>query len=483
MMDGHVVKDKAVQGIKWTIILSSINIINLYVLQFILARISPKALGIYATFDIHIKTITTFVLFGGVMVLANFIPRTEKSRKSKLIIAYSIIVLLFMTLALMVFLCFPGILSFLYKRPISGKLFNLLLLMTPIITLNFLLQYILHAVFEIKKAKTTNIVSTVLTAITIIYLHLFHKTFLANNIFFVLLGSLLGFTLLSAIFGLYFVFRKTDVFSRPGFFLPKGFWSFSVFIHLGTVFLFLFKFLDRFIILKYFTLSELGVYNLVFQIVLISKTVPEWIGESLLPANVRLQYNDPEQVIRFNESVLRYNILISFTVSLVLISAAEYILRFFGQIYFERAYFLMLTMVFIFGINSPGNVYANLLISHEKMKYYFSLQVVMIVFQVVSSLFFLSSWGLSALVLSKGLTSLIGQAGCILKSRSLVPLRFPRQFWYAAFMLGTTFAIKWFILNNMIVNLILPMAVFAVFIKFSGYSRNELSNLRKIVFK
>jgi len=312
-MKPEIIMKKAVYGIKWTVIISILTIGFTYLLQFFLAKISPETLGIYTTFDIFIKTITTFIIFGGAPVLSNYIPKLKDGiKKFNFAISYSLIVFLFMFFSIIIFLLFPELMVFIFKREISNNLFLFLILFTPIVVINFLMQYILNGFLEIKVARIMRNLYIIGTSFIVIFSYFVLNSFLVRHIFNILLISIFSLNVISIIIG-FFKVRKhlTRKNKTISFFLPKNFLKFALFIHCATFFAFFEKYILKFYFLSYFSIGQLGVFQFILLFYLGSRQFVIIFNEVLTPIFSSLEHNLRKYYFEFTRIIPLVTLLLN----------------------------------------------------------------------------------------------------------------------------------------------------------------------------
>jgi hypothetical protein len=163
-MELNAFKRKSIHGMKWTIIISAIGLLFVYVLQLVLVAISPEALGIYSVFDIYFKFIAAFVLIGGAPVLSQYIPKIRD--KENFIFTYAIFVVSVMLVALVLLRVVPVIFDWFSVYGSWARLGLVTLL--PLVVINLLIQYALNGFLEIKSSAVLDKLPVVGAAVVVV---------------------------------------------------------------------------------------------------------------------------------------------------------------------------------------------------------------------------------------------------------------------------------------------------------------------------
>ena len=283
---------KSVSGAKWTIFLSTLGVPLGFATTIVLARISPEALGIYGLLAVLVTFTTTFILFGGINVLAKYLPEMEKRKQAFFLRSYAFVIYAFAAPIILIIYFYPQILATIFGQQIPQNFLNYFVVFVPIILLFSLLNYGLNGLLEI---KTSSIIAQVLTFSNFLFftfMYFFYRSFFSNNLWLIIFGfSILLYCFLillqylalekklrvspshAAEIEVKATRRHDDVikqqgsislsklklvkFSVPSFYLPVGFWSFVWFANLSTITFFIADRLDQLLAVHYFSISVL----------------------------------------------------------------------------------------------------------------------------------------------------------------------------------------------------------------------------------
>jgi O-antigen/teichoic acid export membrane protein len=174
-MNTEEIIQKSLSGAKWTVILSIVAMPLGYIVNIILGRISPEALGIYGLLSIFILSVTTFILFGGGNVIIKYLPEIDKDKKVSFLISYILIVFLIAIFAIGLVYLYPQILETLFGQAFPLDILPYLIIFIPIIILYFVFDYALNGLMEIKTSVIIRQVIVYGNFIVFSILFLFYK--------------------------------------------------------------------------------------------------------------------------------------------------------------------------------------------------------------------------------------------------------------------------------------------------------------------
>ena len=377
---------------KWTVIISAAGLLLGYALQMVLAAVSPKALGIYSTFDIYIKLIAAFVLIGGAPVISQYIPKIRS--KSNFVFTYSLLISVVLLVVFGVISLFPEVFGWIGIDEAFIRVGLIILL--PLVVVNLLLQYILNGFLDVASSILIEKIPLAGVAVTVLGYRLFG---MPEDITKVLLGSFLVFYVVGIVIGLYRI-RKYLKFKAIRLWLPKGFWKFLLFVHLATFLTFAYKNIDRIFVLGFFDIATLGVYQLIISLFFLTRILPQMFIRTLVPAYAYLlAHQTSTQLQRLNRIVLRYGIALTFGVTMTIVCFGRIVLGWFGPMYAEYFPLLLFSLAFPV-LLCFGYVTNPLLTSMERTDINFYNSAFQIVLQFVLSLLLLRPLGIFGLLLA-----------------------------------------------------------------------------------
>ena len=485
-MTYETIKNRSIPGIKWTTILTLLSMPAAYLMQILLARVTPEALGTYSVLTLYLSILFTFAFFGGSSVLSNFLPKIEEKRKLEFILSYSVIILGLLVMLSIFITLFSNVL----KKSISDTeyakdLFPYLLLLGPLFITYKIMESSLYGIMKLKAASILNRLQPLVLCMIVSIGYICFIDILKEKYSEVILISVLITYLSGVVYGPFSLIRSLDIKkSRMLFYLPRGFWNFAIFVYLSKLVVFFYGNIDRIFVLKSMSLSKLGYYQSVYSLFNSVRQIPISLTGVLIPSFSLLIHEDLDLVPAYDRLAKSF-ILFSFIAGMVLMSFSREILSLFGEEYIAYSGVLNFYALIII-CSAMGYINIPILRSFERNKELFIGNVIQIfLFQLVLSIFLAKKLGIWGVVLPKG----IGLGLIQVYQSSLVVYRLnrgfkiPKGFFWAVLLGIVIFTFSQFITMRLIMRCLLLIGMLALFLSTNDYKMGYLKSMFHILKK
>ena len=246
MSEINSVKKKALKSAKWMVFTSVLSMVFSYVTNILLGNISAEALGIYSAVNVFIASLTTFVGMGGAIVLSNFIPKTEsKEECTRLLFTYTAISFSMYAIFTAVILLFPELNTLLSGGLEGTPKYIALFIMAPIFVVKTVISYLLIAFLEARISNIMTKLYTFVLAVVLLVLFVVNEPLIEKYLSLIVFLVDIASNILAIILGFGFIKREKLLAKATGFYVPKGFWLFSISTFLQALFSFLYKNADK----------------------------------------------------------------------------------------------------------------------------------------------------------------------------------------------------------------------------------------------
>ncbi|MCK4731137.1 MAG: oligosaccharide flippase family protein [Methanophagales archaeon] len=510
-MNTDEIIQKSVSGAKWTVILSILAMPLGYIVNIILGRISPEALGIYGLLNIFIVSITTFILFGGGIVIIKYLPEIDKDKKVSFLLSYILIVFLIAIFAIGLIYLYPQILDFIFGQAIPSGILPYLIIFIPIIILYFVFDYALNGLMELKTSVVIRKIITYGNFVVFVTLFLFCKDFFREQLWAIIWGLSFVFYIVLGLLALFLTKKKMKITSLNKkesrnydckcswiddvsqvllypfrilpklrnfkLYLPTKFWSFALFVHLSTIVDFSCEKIDQLFILSYFSIRELGLYYAALQTAMLIRFVPMLLGSVLLPTfSNLLASNEIKLIQKGYREVIRYNTLMIVPASLLCIFFSRQIMGIFGAAYVQNHLVLVVLGVSSM-VCSMGGVNSSLIMAKGRTGVYLLTSIMQAVFGFSLMFFLIGKLGVLGLAIGRGAGVVLAQVGLIFIVCKLLNMgiKIPRAYIISIFT-AILVSILYFVIHptSIIISTILFLSCLIFFLYFGGYSLKDV---------
>ncbi|MFI5250963.1 MAG: oligosaccharide flippase family protein [Bacteroidota bacterium] len=351
-------------GMRWLLFTSVISLVSGFGTNVILGRIAPELLGYYGYLSLTVSVLSTFFIFGGANVIVNYLPRTDSGNKVSFIFTYAFFVVLAALTFLIIAYLFPSLLRIIYgdRYQLSDTLVVITFL--PMVIVQTIMWAVLQADMEFKGLAISQQIISWLNVVmfAFIFSGIVHTGLSISNehiVYIVFLGS----NVISILIGLYRFFHiYKSSWQFPKFYVPKGFWRFTVTFHLGTLLAFVILYADQLVIFRFSGFKELGFYRAAVVLAQFSVWAPQVIDRSVYSTFCNLISNK-KSILEPYLKFCRINVLASSAIGMVLILFSREILYLFGKQFSDTAYLFLIILTMAKLLTAPINMVSGALLT------------------------------------------------------------------------------------------------------------------------
>lgn len=341
-------------GAKWMLYLSASALVAGFCTNVLLGRLGPETLGFYSLLMLIVSMIQTFFVFGAANVLVQYIPNLTPGLRPKFILTYSIIVFTVGFLFLGICLAFPAVMQFVFRQELHIPIGMYMAILVPLLLAQVLVWATLQADLQGSVfALSQNSVSWFYFANIGLLLACGFLNPTSNSTSYIFGAVVLSNVFALAIGAFYLrreYFRIGNI--SDGWFLPQGFWRFTLALHFGTLFNFIISNAAPVFILRELGLRELGYFRAASVFAGFVSWIPSVFDKSFYPSFTNLVSKGlptDEVYSRFS----RLNAMSSGLVALVILLFTRELLSVFGKEFGEGAYFLLTMLSAGYVISTP----------------------------------------------------------------------------------------------------------------------------------
>lgn len=518
-METDEIVKKSISGAKWAIILSIIALPIGYLLNIILGRVSPEALGIYGFVQIFIAAVTTFVLFGGSNVIIKYLPEIDKDKRVSFLLTYLVIVFSIFMFAIGLGCMYPQILDLVFAQKLPLGMLNYFIVLAPIIVLFSVFNYTLSGLMEIKVTVLLGKITT-FWGFAVFGIFFFFKDFFRENLWMIIWSVFFVSYTIGGIIAIFTTINKIKCIERksqnnrcnesviantekidsrqpPGNsrvtlrlnyfkpYLPGKFWSFALFVHLSTITYFASDKIDQLFILNFFNIRELGLYYAALRTVMFIRFIPMLLGGvSLATFSNLVASNEIEMIKKSHREIVRFNTLIVVPVSLMCIFFSKQILGVFGEAYIQNDFVLVVLAAF-YSTTSIGVANNSLIIAKGKAGAYFLAQIATPIVGFSLMYLLIGKLGVLGLAIGRGSMLALWQVISIVLVSTLLRMgiKIPKSYKIGLIISVVAFLIYIAIpAQNILIHVLCFLSCFFAFIYFADYSKKDLDFIVRQLF-
>lgn len=425
-------------GMRWVLWLTILSTPFSYGITVLLARTGPAVLGTYGTLVVYLGAVTCFLYLGGDTVLIKFLPELPPDRRGPFLLSYALVIALWFCACLGGLALWPGSLRLLFGDTGDASFHLVLVSLAPISLLLSLVMGALKGLLDIQLAHALLRSLTVAQCLVYAVLFLAFPALLAGHYRVLVWGVYLALALVAALVGLLHLFwRRRIVVSRNHleFWLPPGFWAYTVSAQAVSVIWFFLGQLDSVLIINFGDLADLGRYVAIMTVPMIARVVSNLVIETLMPALTNAWASGgtaaaSEVFTMYWRLLLIVNTL--FGGALVLFVGP--ISKLLGPEYVSRQPLLVLAVLLVV-LACPGWVGSSLLASVGEQHRSIWVGLGQVALSLGLFLALWPTWRLTGALLAWGLALLASHCTLLLVARRNVPLDFsalPDYFKFAA---------------------------------------------------
>ena len=278
---------RIVSSIRWTLWLSILSAPCGYLTSILLARVGPEAIGTYGMLSLYVAFTSVFLFLGGPAVVIRFLPELSIERRLSFVYTYFAILCAAALPYQLVAILWPQTLRLIIGNQADALLRTVLIWGAPIYLLFSLSIAALKAILAMKEAQMLARAVTIGSCALYSLLFFAAPRVLATQMNLVIWGSYFALTMIVTVLAIrYFVaacrFRRRQTEIR--FFLPQGFWRYTLSLQASSALGFLSTRLDCIFVLAAGGVGTLGRYVALMTLVSIVPMFATFLLDSLLPS-------------------------------------------------------------------------------------------------------------------------------------------------------------------------------------------------------
>ncbi|HEV2386278.1 MAG TPA: glycosyltransferase [Candidatus Acidoferrales bacterium] len=285
------VRGRIVSGMRWTVWLTALAAPFAYGTNILLARASPETIGTYGLLAVYVGLVSSVFYLGGDAVSIKFLPELGSRDQARFLGSYFLVICLSLAPWLGLAAARPAGLRYLFGQQANVRFLLLALGLAPIPIFFFLVNAALKARLDFQHAQMLARLVTVGSFLFYAIVYFGGRGWLNRHPAPILWSAYLTLTALAAGLGAWRLgrsgIRESGGPAAARFFLPRGFWSYT----LGTQQVSLLRFLQRFdyvLVLDFGGLRALGEYVAVTSLALGIALVNGYFFDTLLPSLTNL---------------------------------------------------------------------------------------------------------------------------------------------------------------------------------------------------
>ncbi|MGH9740038.1 MAG: lipopolysaccharide biosynthesis protein [Candidatus Acidiferrales bacterium] len=475
-------RDRIISGMRWTVWLSVFAIPFSYATTVILARTSPEAVGTYGLLGVYIGLNLGIFYLGGDAVAIKFIPELQPEKRPSFLVSYFLVICLAVLPWIAAGAIWPQGLQHLFGKEAGTSFELLLLILSPIPMMGSLVSAALKSVLDIGWAQLIYRLATISSFLVYGSFYFFSRSTLAQHYPLVIWGTYLTVCFGGAAGGFCRLWRVAGwnrYWRGIRFFLPRGFWAYTLALQQGSALSFFLGRLDVILLLNLGGLALLGKYVAVITLAGSIRLISGYFVGTLLPSltNTLADGNKAGAAAVFHTH-MRILFLVSAASTCGLILLAHPITSLLGPQYAGLAPLIVLVALLI-GLCTPGGMGGTLLSSIGKQQ-----RIVYVSLAQIAMYLFLFAWlwpryRLAGAVLAYGISWVAGNLAGITVARLISPFPFSltRDYVVLAVVAGAAALIAHFATLGLASGLGLWLVALALFLILGRYSLEECTAL------
>lgn len=432
--EGSGFKRTAVRGALWVTVTSAAAIPLTYYRNWILGRAGGDglAVGSLAVILLFVNLVTTFVLFGGVTVVTNYLPKFRSSEeKSAFLATYGLISCVPILAAMLLIVAWPGLLPLLLKGRVMQSMAPYFLVLLPIVTAASIVNFAQAGLMDFRSSALLNQVPTLVTSVAATAGVLLFPTLLAKAPLPILAACFIVAYLWVLFVGGARILRQLGAFRRR-ILLPAGFWRYASFVHLTTMTSFLNTSMDQAFVLSTIGVKELGAYFVMLQMSQLCRFVPDRISQVMLASFAHLDARaDNQAITRAYERLCRLTVVSTTLLILPMVFLSPWLARLYGPFFGTRYHYLILLAALV-AFGSVGTINNMLIMAKERSGPFLASGVTVVTVQFLVTLLLVKAHGAYAVIAGRAAGLVCGQILKFIIIRWWLPgvrIAPPREYW------------------------------------------------------
>jgi O-antigen/teichoic acid export membrane protein/ribosomal protein S18 acetylase RimI-like enzyme len=474
---------RIVSGMRWTLWLSVLAAPFSYGTSIILARTGPEVIGTYGLLIVYIGLVSSLFYFGGDAVVIKFVPELEPGIRLAFLASYFLVTTLALAPWLAAASLWPEKLHYLFGDRAGARFQLLVLYLAPIYIIFSLIVAALKATLDMRWAHTLLRVLTIGAFLLYSTLFLGARALLKNHYVGLIWGIYLSLAVLASMLGLWRLLHLEGW--RRGwrslhFFLPRGFWRYTLSLEQVSAINFLTQRLDLILVLNFGGLAVLGKYVAIITLAEIIRAANRLFLDTLLPSLTNLLAS---RNLTAASELFSTNLRILFAVNLAATCALMFVVgpitALLGPQYSSLRTTFVLMIMWV-GLSAPGGIGGTLLTSAGKQQRAVWVGLGQLGLYTALFLSLWPRWQLLGAVAACGVSLLLSNIGLLAVAKRSAHIRFSAAADYlrmavvvlaaaAASLLGGPLGIA--------LGLVVWAGSVALFLALANYGFEECSNL------
>jgi O-antigen/teichoic acid export membrane protein len=431
-----VQRERIVSGMRWTVWLSVLAIPFSYGTAIILARTSPEAVGTFGLLGVYIGLSLGLFYLGGDAVAIKFIPELAPEKRLSFLVSYFLIICLAVVPWILIAAIWPRSLHHVLGSEASQSFELFLIILSPLTMLASLVSAALKGLLEIGWAQVIWRLSTIASFFVYAILFFLSRATLAHSFPLIIWGTYLVLCVAGAAAGFWRLWQFCgwrNYWRSLKFFVPRGFWSYTLSLQQGSALNFFTGRLDVILILNFGGLAVLGKYVAVITLAAAIRLISTYFIGTLLPSltNTLAEGNKAGAAAAFHTH-MRIIFFVSATSTYGLVLFASPIAALLGPQYAGLSSTIMLTALLI-GVSTPGGMGGTLLSSVGKQQRAVYISLGQITLYLIMFALLWPTYGLIGAVLAYGISWVLGSAALLLIAMLSSPFEFSATRDYCVF--------------------------------------------------
>lgn len=286
---GHQ-RHRILSGMRWTVWLAALAMPFSAVTTVLLGRAGPEVLGTYGLLSVYVSFVSSFLYFGGDVVVIKFVPECPREDRVPFLLSYLLLTCATTAPWIAISAIWPGLIEKIIGHN-GGNYFNFYLLCFAPVQIAFTIFVAAHkGMLDIEWAQCLFRGLGVGTCLVYTVLYFAARSALIGHYAEVVWAVYLGLLAILGCIALgHFIKRNGWRWTAmPRFLLPRGFWSYSLATQQVSITNFLMQRLDYILMLNIAGLKTLGRYVMIVSVANLIQLVNTYFLDTLLPALTNL---------------------------------------------------------------------------------------------------------------------------------------------------------------------------------------------------
>jgi len=474
---------RILSGMRWTLWLSLLAGPFSYGTSIVLARTGPEVIGTYGLLIVYIGLVSSLFYFGGDAVVIKFVPELKPEKRLGFLLSYFMVTILALAPWLAAASLWPEKLHYLLGDGAGARFQLLVVYLAPIYIIFSLVVAALKAMLEMRWAHTLLRVLTIGSFLLYAALFLGARALLKAHYISLIWGIYLSLAVLGAAIGLWRLLRLEGwrcAWGSVRFFLPRGFWRYTLSLEQMSAINFLTQRLDLIIVLNFGGLGVLGKYVVIITLAEIIRAANRLFLDTLLPSLTNLLAS--RNILAASEvysTYLRILFVVNTATACALVFLVGPITTLLGPQYGSmRTAFVV--MIVCFGLSAIGGTGSTLLTSAGKQQRAVWVGLGQVGLYSVLFLYLWPRWQLLGAAAAYGVSLVLANIALLAVAKRSTHIRFSAAgdyLWMAVVVLVAATGSLWWRPSSIALALVAWVGSVGLFLVLAGYRLEECTQL------